>query len=279
MANLRGMKRGWNYDAVSNSLDLMVNGRIVEKFAGSPVAGEYPNIYATGTTKLFPVGTRLELPDGRVFRYALSSGACYAGQGASFINDKAVGWTTIATTAAIGATSVDITAATHDELTADQLEGGYIIIYGAGNNDVQFRGILRNDASAASAAISNVKIDGPLVAAVTGASTGCELFYNPYASIALDAVVYTSIAGIPACEISATGYYFWLQTWGPCWCAPQTAGFADNNDRGFYWRHDGSIEAEIANASKGGYNSTQYGGFLITAGFTAGPLIMLEISP
>lgn len=275
MANTSAIKRGFRHDSAANSLDLYVNGSLVEKFGGS-----FPNIYATGATKLYPVGTRLALSDGRVFRYALSSGACYAGQGADFVYDEAVGYTTIGTTAAIGATSVDITAATHAALTLDELVGGYIIIFGASNADVQFRGILGNAASLSGAAITDVELDAPLVAAVTAASTGCELFYNPWASIALSTGTNFSKAGVPACEVAASGSYFWIQTWGPCWLAPQNASFADANDRAFYWRHDGSIEGEIAAASKNtGLNSTQYGGFLITEGFTAGPLVMLQVSP
>jgi len=270
--NIEGKKRGWGYNAKSNSLDLHVNGRVVEKFAGS-----FPNIYATGTTQLYPVGTRLELPDGRVYRYSLSSGACYAGQGADFVYQEAVAYTTIGTTAAIGATEVTITAATHSALTLDELVGGYIIVYGASNADVQFRGILGNDASGSGLAITGVKLDAPLVAAVTGASTGCELFYNPYASIALATGVNLSKAGVPACEVAASGSYFWLQTWGPCWVAPQRTGFqAEANQRQAIWRHDGSIQASEHGDA---YDTTQTAGFLITEGFTAGPLLMLQITP
>jgi hypothetical protein len=273
--NIAAMKRGWHYDESSESLDLMVDGKIVEKFGGG-----YPNIHKSGTTQLYPLGTRLALPDGRVYRYALSSGACYAGQGADFVYQECAAYTTIGTTAAIGATTVDATAVTHTVLTKDELVGGYMIIYGASNADVQFRGILGNDASVADTAITGIKIDAPLVAAVTGASTGCEVFYNPYSSIALATGTNLSKAGVPAVEVAASGTYFWLQTWGPCWVAPQNASFADANDRAAYWRHDGSIEGEIANASKNaGLNSTQYAGFLITEGFTAGPLLMLQVSP
>ena len=272
--NIPARKRGWGYDVETNSLDLYVNGVAVEKFAGN-----YPDIYETGTTKLYPIGTRLELPDGRVFRYALSSGACYAGQGAAFVYDEAVGYTTIGTTAAIGALEVDITAATHDALTKDELAGGYIIIYGSSNADVQFRGILGNNTSGSGLAIAGVELDGPLVVAVTGASTGCELFYNPYSSIALVAAEGQALskAGVPACEVAASGSYFWLQTWGPCWIAPQNTGFqAEANQRQAIWRHDGTIQASEHGDA---YDTTQTAGFLITEGYTAGPLFMLQVSP
>jgi len=270
--NVNASKRGWGYDAETNSLDMFVNGTIVEKFAGT-----HPDIYSTSTTQLYPIGTRLGLPDGRVFRYALSSGACYAGQGADFVYQEAVAYTTIGTTTAAGALTIDVTAATHDALDKDELVGGYIIIYGASNADVQFRGILGNDASESAAAITGVNLDGPLVAAVTGASTGCEVFYNPYASIALSTGVALSKAGIPACEVAASGSYFWLQTWGPCWVAPQQTGFqAEANQRQAIWRHDGSIQASEHGDA---YDTTQNAGFLITEGFTAGPLFMLQITP
>lgn len=243
---------------------------------------QIPNLsflYRVSTTidPNYVVGDRVCLPDGRVFRYCKASGTCTDETGAAFTQAEVQTYNTVVTTIPIGSTSVIVNGGTHDTLTADCLRGGYIIMYSS-TGGPQFRGITGNTA-ALTAVDFTVYFDAETVSEVVAAA-GVEVFYNPWngVSTAINDVT-CSFAGMPVAP-AASGSYLWVQTWGPVWCPPTTASFADANDRGAYWRHSGAIEGEIANASKtASVNSTQYAGFLITKGFTAGPLLMLQVSP
>lgn len=228
----------------------------------------------------YNIGDRVVLPDGRVFRYAKSGSALNVDVGCSFAEDEVETYRTVLTATAVGDTSITIDGNSHAELTKDELRGGYVIVYHTGGGgDTQFRGIIGNDAAAANADFT-IYLDGPLDHATIAATTGIEVFYNPYANLTASLHTKQSKAGKPAIQVAAANTYFWVQTWGPCWLAPQLTSFGDNNDRAGYWRHDGSIEGEIANTSKDvNLNSTQYAGFLINEGLTSGPLFMLQVSP
>lgn len=237
-------------------------------------------LYRVSTDKdpLYNIGDRVALPDGRVFRYCKSSGVCTDETAVEFTAAEVQTYNTVVDTALIGATSVVINGGTHDTLTEDCLRGGYVIFYGS-VGPAQFRGIVGNTAALTGVDFT-VYLDAELKTQMT-TGAGVEVFYNPWAAVSSAANDVTcSKAGMPAASASAANMYLWVQTWGPVWCPPTNASFADANDRGAYWRHSGAIEGEIANASKSaGVNSTQYAGFLITKGFTAGPLLMLQVCP
>ena len=241
--------------------------------------GDYNyGLYTSETTKRYLPGTRHVTWDGRVFRYGLSGSALRSDRGAYFTEDEATTYSTISVANIIGDTKLHVTAVNHAAAIAkDELLGGFALVFGDGG-DEQFRQILGNDASAIDATITNIILDGPLVKATTAATTGVELFYNPYASISgVDAggPVDAGKCGIPARAIAASGSYFWLQTWGPCFVAPQLAAFqAATSYRAGYWRHDGSIDT----AYEADYVSSQYAGYFMGEGLTSGPLFFLMCS-
>lgn len=236
-------------------------------------------IYTKETTQRYIPGTRNIAWDGRVFKYCLSGGVCEPMLGAKYYKHEAVGYTTVSTTNVAGDTTIGITAATHDAFAEDELAGGFLNIFGTTYYE-QFRGIIGNDASGSSAVINNVHLDGPLVLATTGASTGVEVYRNPYNNIiggyTARGVMPFSYAGVPVRYISAASYYFWLQSWGPCQVTPQNTGFqAAENHRGFYFRHDGTAQAVGA---LGELDCDQYAGYVIPEGYSAGPLVFLMCS-
>lgn len=242
-------------------------------------------IYEASTIKNpnYNIGDRVVLPDGRVFRYAKSGSAINVDRACEFYEDEAQGWTVLdaGTNTAIGSTSVTVNGGTHAALTKDELRGGYIIIFkDGGGGYTQFRGIIGNAASAEDADIV-VYLDAPLDVAVVGGTTACEVFYNPYADLREGSYCNFSKAGKAAVHVTAANMYFWVQTWGPCWIAPNTsdAAFTTYLHGAAFFRHDGGIEGEIATGSRTTENPTQRAGFLINEGYSAGPLLMLQISP
>lgn len=231
----------------------------------------------------YNVGDRVALPDSRVYRYGKSASALNVDFGCKFNEDEVQGYEALKNAQAVGDTEVVFTGASHAALAEDELRGGYIIIFhDGGGGDTQFRGIVGNPASAANANIT-VYLDGGLDHAVIAGTTAAELFYNPYASLIQVAGSATgrSFAGKPAVQIAAADTYFWVQTWGPCWLAPSVADgtWGTNYHRGAFWRLDGSIQVAVAIGSLDSDNTTQYAGFVINEGYSAGPLFMLQVSP
>ena len=224
------------------------------------------------------VGDRVVLPDGRVFRYGKSSDAhLNTDLLCSFVEDECQGWEALKESQVVGDRQVTFTGAAHAIVAEDALRGGYVIIYhDGGGGFTQFRGIIGNTASALNANIT-VYLDATLDTAIVGGTTAAELWYNPYAALQGAASDSQSAAGRPMVNVDAADTYFWIQTWGPCWLAPQAAGFqAADKQRTAVKRDDGSIQAVGA---EGALDTTQVVGFLINEGFSSGPLFMLQISP
>ena len=245
--------------------------------------GAWDFIYRTSTVKdsKWNIGDRCVLPDGRVFRYAKSTSEIKNDWGAKFMDDEFSGYSTISVANAVGDKSISVTAVAHDEVAEDELAGGYVIIFHTGGGGyTQFRGIVGNPA-AADGATFTLYLDGPIDHATIAASTGVEVFNNPYAYIGQTAGAARSFAGKAALHIIAASMYFWVQTWGPCWIAPSTTDGSwgtDTYHRAAYWRVDGGIQIDVDLASMDADNTTQYAGFLIGEGYSSGPLLMLQCS-
>ena len=224
------------------------------------------------------IGDTVELADGREFTFAKSDGLCKAGQAVEFTTTGYQAITALGAATAIGSNQVTVAAGPHVAVATDELAGGYMIIYPSGstNDTVQFRGIIGNDVSAANAA-TTLYLDGGLILAVSSADTA-EVFANPFAAVHLAATTTLAKAGVPASYVPATGYYFWVQTKGFVWVAPQSS--LATNKIGACWRHDGTVASaeEGMDAAAGNYAlvSTQYAGFTVTGNYgTNGPLFKL----
>lgn len=259
----------------------------IQGLVGHRQAPDYGFIYDTSLTKdaKWEIGDRVVLPDGRVFRYAKSGSAINVDRACEFAEDEVQGWTVLdsSESGVVGDKSILVNGGTHAELTKDQLRGGYVIIFkDGGGGYTQFRGIVGNVASAEDADM-RIYLDAPLDVATVGGTTACEVFYNPYADLrdGGTAELTPSKAGKAAVQVLATLTYFWVQTWGPCWIAPnvQTASFATAYNRAAYFRADGSIEAYVAQGSRDTDHPNQLAGYLINEGYSAGPLLNLMINP
>jgi hypothetical protein len=235
-------------------------------------------LYRTSTSKdpLYNVGDTVRLADRREFTYAKSAAACISGQGCEFTYTGYVAITTFTTAAAVGALSITVPAATHAALTADELRNGYVVIYDGTGNDIQFRGIVGNDASILNVAFT-LYLDASLTEAVT-TSSKIEVFQNPYMALQTGTSTILAKAGIPAVKVSAANTYFWVQTGGFCWAAPQS-GVGARGGMGCFWKHDGSLEsANTALAVTTATNDTsQYAGHCVTGTAAGnGPLFFLK---
>jgi hypothetical protein len=186
------------------------------------VWGDYGDEKVTSTTADFglTIGTRMVLPDGRVFRYAFSNGAAGAGTGVQSSIALANADTDIAvnTAAAVGAKSVSITFGTspNTDVAEDYYANGYLFV-----NDVDGEGHvyrIRTHAAAdvsASPAVLIYLQDGDGIAEALTTSSEVGLVANPYMHvIPTPAGAQTArCVGYAAAEV-ADDSYFWAQTWG-----------------------------------------------------------------
>ena len=176
--------------------------------------GDYGDEKVTGTTKLHPYGTRMVLPDGRVFYYGQPDGAQTAGA----ICQSAVGVANhdmdlATTTASAGDKSVTVTlggTAAAEDLYAE----GYLYVNDGTGEGHNYK-IRQHDAigSGGSGAIN--LMDGDPIATGFAAATIVGLAKNPYK----DFIVYPTTPTGHAVGVAATDFddddYGWLQTWGP----------------------------------------------------------------
>jgi hypothetical protein len=247
-------------------------------------------IYKVSATKdpLYSIGDRVALPDGREYVYGrcITTSGIVSGQGCEIVAVGVADYTAITVAQAVGDRQLTQPAATHDAFAIDELRGGYVVIYDGISNDIQFRGIIGNDATAADVAFV-IYLDGPLTEAIVANTSAVEAFQNPYNNLRLATTTNYAIAGVGAVKVSGTGLsasnpkYFWVQVKGPAWIAPHASASVNDRDIGSYWHKDGYIydtEATImAGTTLPALQKSQYAGHRIegTQG-TRGPLFMLQ---
>lgn len=230
--------------------------------------GNWDFLYDTSTIKHpdFNIGDRVALPDGRVFRYAKCDEAVVSYHAAFNASIVALFYEAIGVAASIGDRVITVT---QTGFTADELRGGYVILYGA-SDAAQNRGIIGNDASGSTT--TKIYLDAPLTVAVL-TTTGVEIIRNLYANLTHESGHYRAVMGIPATNAAASSYV-WIQTWGPCIVSGgEDLGPAVNGR-----------ELVFGGASAGLYKRSTYpygqlAGFILESGGSVIPSIMLQISP
>jgi len=250
----------------------------IQSLVGHRTAPDWSFIYDVSGTKApkWEIGDCVVLPDGREYIYAKSSGECASGQSCDFVATGFQSYSTPAEAAAVGDRKVVVTAGTHAALLKDALRGGYFVSWPAAKKD-QFRGIIGNDAADEDAEFT-IYLDGPLTYALVAATTGLEVYENPYASLVTGSSAALGKAGVPATYVSEADKYFWVQRLGMGWIAPQDTVHSKEGV-GLMYRHDGSLEA-LATAlavTVATNDGTQYAGHRVIGSYTGnGPLIMLK---
>ena len=215
--------------------------------------GDYGDEKVTGTSQIHPYGTRMVLPDGRVFYYGQTDGAQTAGA----ICQSAVGVANhdmdlAVNTAAAGAKSLSVTVG-GTAVTANQYADGYVYV-NDGTGEGHIYKIRQHDAISSSGSGTINLYDGDAIVVAFEAATIVGLAKNPYK----DFIVFPTTATGHPVGVAATDFddddFGWLQTWGPaavlCDVAfvignhvrvsDNTAGSGEPLDR------DGSAEDEVS---------------------------------
>ena len=170
-------------------------------------------IYEESSTPKHSIGEKLELQDGRCFRYVYTAAAI----GTGLLVSQDLSATAIVesdgklTAAAAGATEITYTdSGTVGSATANQYQGGYLHTTDDAGEGYQYR--IKSNTAADSNAITFTLYD-PIVVAVTTATdvavTG-SLWYNVLGATSGTDYV---ISGVTTIGLSS-GYYGWVQTAG-----------------------------------------------------------------
>ncbi len=222
-----------------------------------------PDIYAQSSSQLFPLGTKLEFADGRVFRYARFSETSTTPPMARLVANAALapgatgGGTygyegTLDSTSdyAVGATTLIMNDTT--DRAENFYEDGMLAVYPTGHY-VEYR-IAGSDVATTVDDVT-IYLDDPsglqtaLVVASTGITAYTSLFYHTaYA----DAAGYESPSGAVLCDAMTSAYYGWIQRKGRAIVTP-TAYFGDSaNERlAMYWSDATIATAATADPSSG----------------------------
>ena len=183
-------------------------------FTYGTIWGDFGDEKVTGTTQIHAYGTRMVLPDGRVYYYGQTDGAQTAGaicQSAVGIANHDMDLAT--TTASAGDKSVTVTLG-GTLATENQYADGYLYV-NDGTGEGHIYKIRQHDAigSGGSGAIN--LYDGDGIATGFAAATIVGLAKNPYK----DFIVYPTTSTGHAVGVAATDFddddFGWLQTWGP----------------------------------------------------------------
>jgi len=241
------------------------------------------DIYELSATQKHRLGTRVMRGD-RVFRYAKAiasftktSTLCYS----QYHQD--INYAAIATASPADSNKIYVTVGAADGIANDgvfaahSLEGGSLVIFDATANENMYFDIVDNDA-AVSAGTITITLDGALPLATVATTYHVEAIGSPYRVNNGNCGGLRYWAGLPMRMATTTNPYHWLQTWGPCWVAPQASVGAGANVGCVVARHDGSLDVQ----ETGGYEDAQIVGSVMSwaqGGTQGAPIVMLQIAP
>jgi hypothetical protein len=230
--------------------------------------GNTLNVHTVETTQRHALSRRYLTWDGKVFRYAKSGGSCYTGKGNIFNNTisssaNGIDYSVLAASAGAGDTLVKMTNSGASDIAENALAGGQIVLKPTEtytDGQLMFRGITGNSSAVATSGTCTIYLDDPIETALTTSNYAFAM-PSPYSNIKYEVTSGTkSFAGIAAGYVSAANYYFWLQTYGACWLAPQSRCGTTAYYRTVYWRHDGSVDIHT---QLGSYVTDQVAGFIV----------------
>jgi len=252
------------------------------------------DIHQLSAVQRYPIGFKYPKTnplDLRAFRYARAgvsdSGALNPSLGAhvGFTQDIPMVAVTL-DLAAAGKYTLEILVGAADGrggnagIAANELAGGYILIFVTGLTHFINRMIVANTATIAGggAQVMTVTVLKPLPYAL-GAGSNAEVIANPYLDVIEGNYDRQAIMGIPTMEAVA-GQYLWLQTWGPCWVTPALVDWSTIDSSQAMFRGNGSIAEFIPDDPAVGLQ--QHAGFVVTPATGGGvglPFVFLQIAP
>ena len=187
-------------------------------FTYGTVWGDFGDEKQETSAQFQPLGTKLILPDGRIYYYAENSGAAITtgGQAVDGILAVVAHDKDLAAVAA-SAGAITFTTSTSLTVTANQYAGGYVYINGQAGGGEVYQVRSNTAVSGATGLSITIEDDGGLATALTS-STQFGLMYSPYKDIKIKdgtgGTETTGVIGVTAMPVTAD-YFCWVQTSGP----------------------------------------------------------------
>jgi len=232
-----------------NGWSLWLPGKVIKGLENF----EEPDIYTESATQLYPLGTKLEYADGRVFRYgkwgATSTTAPLARMVVNLnhqaemtgYEDTEGFFGDLYTAAEAGDTYVDLEIAT--AYAENWFEDGFLVCFHDTTNDYfsQYR-IVGNELGNGTYCRVYIDREGGLKGGIS-ATEGVSAYRSIYSNLAqgaYDPDYYPTIGMSQAATMTDT-YFGWVQRKGLCWVTP-TAYFGDSaNERMAQPISDGTV--------------------------------------
>lgn len=199
-------------------------------------------------TQKLPLGAKLELADGRIFRYckngavALAAGKAVQSVIVATERDDAIN---AAAAVAIGAKSFAFTAV--GTITADLFAEGFAHIVNDTGKGLQYK--IKGNTAATAGNDCTIELYDPIVTALA-ATTDVILSSSQYAGLLLAADDLSYLVGVPTIPVTAL-YYFWAQSGG--------VGMALQNGSTGVATTEREVYADVAGGTDGAVLSTAAG--------------------
>ena len=217
-----------------------------------------PDIYAQSSAQLFPLGTKLEFADGRVFRYgkwgATSTSVPMARMVVNYnfvpgsaATDGYEGSLDATSAVAVGTTTLVMNDTT--DRTENHYEDGMLSVFPSGHF-CEYR-IAGNDAATSVDDVTIYLDDrNGLQTLLVVNSTGVTAYPSIFSNLRAGSGAYESAMGAVLCDTFTANYYGWVQRSGRCIITP-TAYFGDSASERMAQLHypDGTIALKAADAT------------------------------
>jgi len=238
--------------------------------------GKQQQIQEESETQNYDIGTRLVSGD-RVFRYCKAGSALIAMK-ASHCGNLPTEVNTHAVISAAG--TYDVTILDTTVRVANYYAGGYLWVMNLVSGVYEMLHIKSSGVGAGTSVL--LTLWEPLIVAIP-ATTWCTAWPNVYSNILGTTSGFMAMV-VVALRPVQSDYYFWGQTWGPCFgTVVSTVPGRDSGNREIYYNVDGGlITGADAGVKTNGLG--QRAGFLITNTTPGGAgygdqLYMLQLSP
>jgi len=193
----------------------------------------------------YNIGSRMQVDD-RVYHYARAGATLCPGYGAQNAAPQHVAFAAIAGCTegeytVVLTTDVNMGILGDGNIAADELVGGYIVIFNAANN-VMNRRIVGNSVvgPAPLTYAMTVTVDRPWAFDVAN-TEHAECMASPYLNVQTGNFPFCSVMGMPQ-QIATINQYIWIQTWGPTWIVPNLGAFVGNDNAWAVFLGNGSID-------------------------------------
>lgn len=172
-------------------------------------------IMQESSTQKAPLGCKLELSDGRIFRYSKAGAVALAAgkmTGSPLVATERDDTVNAATAISAGATTFAFTAV--GNISADEYAEGMAHFVDDTGEGLQYK--IKSNTAVSAGSDTTITLYDPIITA-TGATTSCILTKSPWTGLIITPDDVIKATGVPTIPVTAS-YYFWSQTGGLATC-------------------------------------------------------------